>query len=125
MAGHAMIASERPTIRIGIAGLSAIGYILCVEALLHHGIYTADGAGAGDVFAYWTAGRHLIEGGPIYGAGVGGYAAFLYPPPFAQLFAAFALLPFPVAVWAWRGIEIVCLRVAVGSWRSAGLALLF
>jgi hypothetical protein len=115
---------DRPTVRLGVFGVSVIGYLLCVRALLEHGIHGAGGAGAVDVLAYWTAGRHIIEGTPIYAAGVGGYAAFLYPPVLAQLFAPLAMLPFTVAVWAWRAFELACLRVAVGSWKAAGIALL-
>jgi hypothetical protein len=105
-------------------GLSVVGYVFGLRALLDHGILTAGGAGGGDVFAYWTAGRHILDGQPVYGAGVGGYASFLYPPPLAQGFAPLALLPFPVATWIWRAVDLACLRIAVGSWRSAGVALI-
>jgi hypothetical protein len=115
---------DRPTVRLALTGVSLIGFVLCLQALLRHGIVGNGGEGGGDVFAYWTAGRHVLAGAPVYGAGVGGYAAFLYPPPLAQLFAPLGLVPFPVAVWVWRAVELVCLRVAVGSWRNAGLAML-
>src|SRR5829696_5097291 len=78
--------ADRPTSRVLLVGLSIIGYVLCLQALLTHGIVKAGGEGGGDVFAYWTAGGSLRAGMPVYGAGVGGYAAFLYPPPLAQLF---------------------------------------
>jgi hypothetical protein len=55
----------------------------------------AGGAGGADVFAYWTAGANVRAGEPVYGTGVGGYAAFLYLPPLAQLFTPLSLLPFP------------------------------
>jgi len=116
--------ADRPTVRLALAGLSLIGYALCLQALLGHGILGSGGEGGGDVIAYWTAGRHVLDGTPVYGAGVGGTAAFLYPPPFAQLFSVLSLAPFPVAVWAWRAVEVVALRVAVGSWRNGGLVLL-
>ncbi len=111
-------------VRLVLAGLSAIGYFLCLQALLHHGILNHGGAGGGDVFAYWTAGANVLAGAPVYGPGVGGYAAFLYLPPLAQLFAPLSLLPFPVAVWGWRLVELAGLRVAVGSWRNTGIAML-
>jgi len=110
--------------RLLFAGLSVVGYALSAEALLLHGILGSGGAGGGDVFAYWTSGRHVLDGEPLYGPGVGGYAAFLYPPPLAQLFAILAWLPFPVVVWGWRIVELVCVRIAVGSWRRVGIALL-
>lgn len=110
--------------RIALVGLSIVGYLLCLQVLLLHGIYSAGGEGAGDMFAYWTAGRHVLEGLPVYGPNVGGYAAYLYPPPMAQLLAPLSQLPFVAFVWLWRAFELACLRVAVGSWRNAGLALL-
>lgn len=76
------------------------------------------------MFAYWTAGQHVINGEPLYGPGVGGYAAFLYPPPLAQAFSLVAWLPLPVVAWTWRTIELLCVRIAVGSWRRVGIALL-
>lgn len=115
---------QRPTVRLLAVGLSAVGYTLLAVVLLQHGIYSDGGLGGGDIFAYWMAGSHITEGAPVYGAGVGAYAAFFYPPPFAQLFAPLALLPFPVVVWVWRAVELACLRVAVGSWTTAGIALL-
>ncbi len=102
----------------------AVGYLLCTKLLLEHGILGEGGEGAGDVFAYYTAGMHLRLGAQLYQAGVGGYAAFLYPPPLAQLFAPLSLLPFPVVVWLWRALLLAALRISVGSWRTAGIVLL-
>ena len=111
-------------VNLVLAGLSLIGYLLCLRALLGHGILHHGGAGAGDLIAYWTAGANLLAGEPVYGPGVGGYAAFLYLPPLAQLFALPSQLPFPVVVWLWRGVMLFGLRVTVGSWRGAGIAML-
>ncbi|MEW6225157.1 MAG: hypothetical protein AB1627_11070 [Chloroflexota bacterium] len=107
-----------------LAGISGVGYLLCLRALIDHGILKNGGEGGGDVFAYWTAGANLLAGEPVYGPGVGGYAAFLYLPPLAQLFAFPSQLPFPVVVWLWRGVVLLGLRATVGSWRSAGIAML-
>ncbi len=116
---------ERPTVRLGLLGISIVGYAVCLQSLLAHGIYGYGGAGGGDVFAYWTAARHFLDGQPLYAVGVGGPAAFLYPPLFVQVIAPLGLLPFPIAVWTWRAMELLCLRVAVGSWRNAGLAMFY
>jgi hypothetical protein len=107
-----------------LVAMSALGFFVASRALLEHGVMTAGGYGGADVFAYWTAGRHLLDGHDLYGVQPGGYAAFLYPPPIAQLFIVTAPLPFPVVVWLWRGVELVCLRLIVGSWRASGIALL-
>jgi hypothetical protein len=106
------------------AATSVLGFVVAARALLDHGVMTSGGFGGADVFAYWTAGRHLLEGQDLYGVQPGGYAAFLYPPPLAQLFVVATPLPFPVVVWLWRAFEVGCLRVIVGSWRATGLALL-
>ena len=111
-------------IHLVLAGLSVIGYLLCLRALIDHGIFKHGGAGGGDVIAYWTAGANLLSGEPLYNQGVGGYAAYLYPPPLAQLFALPSQLPFPTVVWLWRAVVLSSLRVAVGSWRGAGIAML-
>ncbi len=112
------------SLRLLAVGLSVVGYLLCAEALLGHGIMLAGGQGGGDVFAYWTAGNRLDQGQSIYGAAVGGYAAYLYPPILAQAFMPLSHLPFPLVVWLWRAVELGCLRLAVGSWLKVGLALL-
>lgn len=116
--------TSRPTVRLALIGISVVGYLLLAEALIGHGIYSAGGAGAGDVFAYYRAGEHLRTGIPVYGAGVGGYAAFLYPPVLAQLVAPLSVLPFPFVVWAWRFVQLACLRSITGSWTWTGIALL-
>jgi hypothetical protein len=75
-----------------------------------------------DFSFYWTAGRHLLDGQPIYSATqlAGPYApqgqdGFLYPPPLAALVAPLAAL-FPTdyraAAWAWTGLGAA---VLVGS----------
>lgn len=113
------------TRRLFLLGLSAIGYALCLDLLIGHGIYGhGGGEGGGDVFAYWTAGRNLAAREPVYGAPIGGYAAYLYPPPIAQLFSLVAPLPLGVVAWGWRLVEWAALAVAVGGVRNAGIAML-
>ena len=40
-----------------------------------------------DSSAYWLAGRHILEGKPVYDGGTSWFLAFLYPPPLAVVFA--------------------------------------
>ena len=57
-----------------------------------------------DFQAYVQAAERLLAGEPLYDPNVdvaGGFAIYLYPPPFALLFVPFALLPEGVAVAAW------------------------
>ena len=119
-----MAAQHARSVRLLGFGIAAVGYLFGVQALLRHGIMLNGGDGGGDVFAYWTAGGHLLRGEPIYAAGVGGYAAYLYPPVLAQLFMPLANLPLPVVAWIWRAVEVACLRIATGSWTAAGIAIL-
>lgn len=60
-----------------------------------------------DFQAYLQAARRLLDGRPLYDPGVdlaGGFAVFLYPPPFALAFVPFALLPDGVALAAWLAL---------------------
>lgn len=109
---------------IALLGLSVVGYMLAVRILLEDGIYTAGGGGAIDAWAYWSAAGNVRSGLPLYDVPYSLLGNYAYPPPFAQVLAPFSVLPFPVFAWLWRGAELVCLRIAVGSWRNAGLTML-
>jgi hypothetical protein len=57
-----------------------------------------------DYHAYANAAHRLLDGQPLYDATVsvaGGFAIFLYPPPFAFAMLPFALLPGDLGLWAW------------------------
>jgi hypothetical protein len=59
-----------------------------------------------DYQAYAHAARRLMEGRPLYDPNVeiaGGFAIYLYPPPFALAVAPFTLLPGSWGTWAWLG----------------------
>jgi hypothetical protein len=72
-----------------------------------------------DTAAYWLAGRHLLEGAPVYYPG--SYLAFLYAPPLAVLAMPLSLLPLDAATAALFGGQVLALRYIAGSWRAAGL----
>jgi len=67
------------------------------------------GRSAGDLLgydfqAYVSAARRVLAGEPLYDTTVavaGGFAIYLYPPPFALAFIPFALLPDGVGVAIW------------------------
>ena len=105
-------------------GVATVGYMLALIVIVQHGSYTLGGAGGVDLFAYWNAGANLLAGLPVYGAPPGSMSAYLYPPPVAQVFAPLSLVPFPIVVWGWRILQLVWLRLAVGSWVGGGIALL-
>lgn len=107
-----------------LLGLSVVGFALTAEVLLQHGIFTAGGTGAFDAWGYYLGAVHVREGQPLYGSNVGEIGAYLYPPPVAQALVPFTALPFAAFTWLWRAVQLVALRIAVGSFRNAGLALL-
>ena len=110
--------------RLLVGGLAAFGFVFAAQIVVGHGIQGAGGLGGIDAIAYWSAAGRAWHGESLYHVSSFEFAAYQYPPPFAQLLAPFSLLPMPAFVWAWRAVELVCLRVAVGSWQRAGLALL-
>ncbi len=62
-----------------------------------------------DFQAYVGAAQRILDGEPLYDASVdvaGGFAIYLYPPPFALAFVPFALLPEPVGLWAWTTVLV-------------------
>lgn len=105
-------------------GVALVGFGLLAKILLETGIVGAGGTGGTDANDYWVAARHVANGEPLYAAAYGTYLAYSYPPVFAQLLSPLSALPSVGFVWLWRGVELVALRVAVGSWTRAGIALL-
>src|SRR4051812_92223 len=45
-----------------------------------------------DTADFWLAGRHVIEGAPVYRIDTDGYLNFIYGPPWAILWAPISLL---------------------------------
>jgi len=68
-----------------------------------------------DFQAYVQAAQRLLDGKPLYDPTVdlaGGFAIFLYPPPFAVAFVPFALLG-AAGQWVWIGLLIGCVVGAI------------
>ena len=64
-----------------------------------------------DYQAYAHAARRLLDGQPLYDPSVdlaGGFAIYLYPPPFAVAFVPFALLGDQLGLYAWTTLLIGC-----------------
>jgi hypothetical protein len=123
-----VLALHRPagrTAHVLLWSISLAGFLIAADFLLERGLVERGGDGGVDVLAYWHAGRHAFDGRQLYANdGVGGAAAYLYPPLLAQLLALPAFAPFAVFAWGWRALELACLRLVVGSWRATGIALL-
>ncbi|MBI3764598.1 MAG: DUF2029 domain-containing protein [Chloroflexi bacterium] len=105
-------------------GIAVVGFAFSLWILVSIGIDSNGGTGGSDALAYWQAGRAILNGAPLYGADVGTTSAFLYSPLFAQVVTPSTLLPQVAFVWAWRLLELAGLRIAIGSWTRAGIALL-
>ena len=103
-----------------LTGGSATGYAMLIAAMA---ILIAGNGGHGyDSYAYWLAGRNVVEGQPLYWQNaVDALGAYRYPPFFAQLWAPLTVLPPLAFSWAWRLGCLLCLRWLAGSWRNVGL----
>ncbi|HEY6568714.1 MAG TPA: glycosyltransferase family 87 protein [Candidatus Limnocylindrales bacterium] len=126
--GEAQLASltrtlQRPGLRRWyrplLIGLSVGGAIFGIGSILW-------GYGLGmwpphDTSAYWLAGRHIIEGKPVYDGTTSWYLAFLYPPPLAVVLAPLSLLQYDLFSVALVGLQIGALRYVTGSWIAVGL----
>lgn len=69
-----------------------------------------------DYQAYAHAAQRLLDGQRLYDPGVdlaGGFAIYLYPPPFALAFIPFELLGDPLGLYAWTALLIGCTAGAI------------
>jgi hypothetical protein len=77
---------------------------------------TAGGTWGYDYQAYAHAAQRLLDSRPLYDPAVdlaGGFAIYLYPPPFAVAFVPFVLLGDPAGLYAWTALLIGCTVAAV------------
>ena len=111
--------------RICSIGIAAIGFVLLAKVLLDRGVFgIGDGVGGTDAIAFHGGAERLLRNAPLYEDREGAPFAFVYSPLFAQLIAPLGLLPSAAFVWLWRALEVAGLRIAVGSWTRAGIAIL-
>jgi alpha-1,2-mannosyltransferase len=107
--------SGRSGALVGAAVRLAPALILTLLAATSLAILGAAGSTLGyDFQAYAQAAERLLAGQPLYDPAVdvaGGFAIYLYPPPFALAVIPFALLPDPVGTWAWIGALMACFLV--------------
>lgn len=64
-----------------------------------------------DAYAYWSTAH-----GPMYGQAAGVLGAYLYPPVFAQLLTPITILPWPVFVTVWTGLNLAALWYVLRRW---------
>lgn len=112
------------------SALGLLGWALALAGFAWFGsvLWTAiglDGGRAYDAHSYWLAGRHVLDGQPLYApVQIGDPGAYRYLPTFAYTAVPFALLPEMAFAWAYRIACLLCLRYLVGSWRVVGWTLL-
>jgi len=78
-----------------------------------------------DLDAYLRAGHDLLNGAPVYVGQIGEATNFPYAPPWAVIAAGLALLPPLVVQAVIIGLDLLAMRYVAGSWRGAGLILLW
>jgi hypothetical protein len=98
--------------------LSVAGVLICAGQVVRWSLMGA--WPFHDTVAYWLAGRHVLEGAPVYTTG-GPFLAFLYGPPWAILWAPISLLPVDLVVAGLLVLQVLALRYIVGSWLAVGL----
>lgn len=106
--GSSILHAILPTVALGAL---AVGFLLVVGSAGETLGYDFD--------AYRAAAERVISGEPLYQQGVdtaGGYAIYLYPPPFVLAFLPFALLSEEVALAVW-------LTLLVGAFLGGALLL--
>lgn len=106
----------------GIGGMPAAARVLPVVAMtvaivVVGAILASAGSTLGyDLYAYVHAAERLLEGRSLYDPAVdvaGGYAIYLYPPPFALLAVPFVPLTAAFGPWPWIGLLVACFAAGV------------
>jgi alpha-1,2-mannosyltransferase len=113
------VAAPRPAAtRLAAAGRALPVVALAVLALgLGLTLAVAGDTWGYDFAAYRDAALRLVDGEPLYDPAVdvaGGYAIYLYPPPFAILVLPFAVLPEPLGLWAWTALLVAAFLAGTG-----------
>ena len=86
-------------------------------------IARGEAAGA-DAQAYWAAGRLWLNGGDPYHPS-GPFMPYVYAPWMLPLFVPWALLPWDVAWFVWRGVAVIglCWSDDLMHWQDLPLAI--
>ncbi len=99
---------------VALSAYAAVVFIVGLAIVLATG--ASSGTWGYDYEAYAQAARRLLDGRPLYDPTVdlaGGFAVFLYPPPFAIAFVPFALLGSVAGLWAWTALLVACVVGAI------------
>jgi Glycosyltransferase family 87 len=88
--------------------ITAIVLLSLVFALLAAGLIARGDAGGADARAYWAGVRMWLNGGDPYHP-TGPFLPYVYAPWMLPMFAPWAVLPWDVAWFVWRGGTILLL----------------
>lgn len=91
---------------------ATVAFVVTVAAI----VWSAGSTLGYDFHAYAGAARRLIEGARLYDPAVdvaGGFAIYLYPPPFAIAIVPFALLGGAASVWLWTLLLVAAFALGV------------
>jgi hypothetical protein len=108
-----------PRLVFALRALAVAGAVVCAGQVIQ-----ASMMGAWpfhDTVTNWLAGRHLIDGEPVYGRPVGTLLSFIFAPPWAVIYAPVSRVPYEVVAAAEFIFQVAALRYIAGSWRNAGL----
>ena len=96
----------------------AIGLLVAIQY-----VYFTRGLIPGDAIVYLAAGERLNAGHQLYSLSPGDRPVDIHPPywtvplvsppPIAVVFRAFALFPGDIGAYAWWGLQLVCLAIAL------------
>ena len=107
--------ASRLTVALARAALPVLAILVFAGSIVAI-LATAGDTWGYDYQAYAQAAQRLLDGQPLYDPAVdlaGGFAIYLYPPPFAVAFVPFALLGDPAGLYAWTALLIGCTVAAV------------
>jgi hypothetical protein len=92
--------------------IAAIAIFIVVGGVFSAGLIARGEAAGADAHAYWAAVRIWLNGGDPYHP-TGPFLPYVYPPWMLPLFAPWALLPWDVAWFVWRGTMVLLLAWSI------------
>jgi hypothetical protein len=104
--------SANARIRTALPVVAIVLLALCVGAI----VWSAGSTLGYDFHAYEGAARRLLDGDRLYDPAVdvaGGFAIYLYPPPFALAIVPLAAIGGQAAVWIWTGLLVAAFVAGV------------
>ena len=108
------VSIDRPTspLAVVLPALAIANFVVMVAAI----IWSAGSTLGYDFHAYEHAARRILDGERLFDPSVdvaGGFAIYLYPPPFALAIVPLALIGGQAAVAIWTGLMIVAFAAGV------------